>query len=225
MSLAQSDAVSPEPASVWIVEDNRMLRRNLAELVDEQKDLTCALAVESCEEFLAALDQDRVPDVVLMDLGLPGRSGIEGIARIQSVSPATHVVVLTIHEEDEKVFEAICAGASGYLLKPSTPERVLDAIRRVRHGAAPINGYIARKMLSMFSRLSPPQPAPESYGLTPREREILQQLVDGLTMQQIADALHISYHTVGNHLRNVYHKLHVRSRSSAVAKAVREKLV
>ena len=217
--------MSAEPVSVWIVEDNRMLRRNLAELVDDEEDLACTLAVESCEDFLAALEEDEVPDVVLMDLGLPGRSGIEGIARVHSVSPATRVVVLTIHEEDEKVFEAICAGASGYLLKPSSPESVLEAIRQVRHGAAPINGFIARKMLGMFARLSPPQPAPESYGLTAREREILQHLVEGLTMRQIADTLHISYHTVGNHLRNVYHKLHVRSRSSAVAKALREKLV
>jgi DNA-binding NarL/FixJ family response regulator len=160
-----------------------------------------------------------------MDLGLPGKSGIEGIARVQSQSPATKVIVLTIHEEDEKVFEAICAGASGYLLKPSPPEQIVGAIREVRRGAAPINGYIARRMLSMFSRLTPPKPSADDYHLTEREKEILQLLVDGLTMKQIAVELILSYHTVGNHLRNIYHKLHVRSRSTAVAKALKEELV
>jgi len=211
--------------TVWIVEDNPMLRRHLAALVDEQPGMACGLAVESCEDFLAALEEDRVPDVVLMDLGLPGKSGTEGIVHIQSLSPATKVIVLTIHEEDEKVFDAICAGASGYLLKPSPPAKIVEAIVQVSQGAAPINAYIASKMLSMFSRLSPPRTDREEYGLTPREREILQLLVDGLKMRQIAGELNLSYHTVGNHLRNIYHKLHVRSRSSAVAKAIREELV
>ncbi len=213
-----------EPLGVWIVEDNRMLRRNLAELIEEQEAMTCPLAASSCEEFLLALDSGQVPDVVLMDLGLPGKSGVEGIVRMRSISPATKVIVLTIHEEDEQVFEAICAGASGYLLKPSPPEKILEAIHDVQRGAAPINAYIASKMLSMFSRLSPP-PREEDYGLTAREREILRLLVDCLTMKQIAAELNLSYHTVGNHLRNIYHKLHVRSRASAMAKALREDLV
>lgn len=217
--------MSPEALTVWVVEDNRMLRRNLAELIDEQAEMSCPLAVASCEEFLAALEEGGLPDVVLMDLGLPGRSGTEGIARIQSQSPATQVIVLTIHEEDEKVFEAICAGASGYLLKPSPPAKILEAIREVRRGGAPINAFIARKMLSMFGRLPAVRPANEEYGLTAREREILQLLVDGLTMKKIAERLNLSYHTVGNHLRNIYHKLHVRSRSGAIAKALREDLL
>jgi DNA-binding NarL/FixJ family response regulator len=217
--------VNQDRLTVWIVEDNRLLRRNLAELVNEQPDMDCELAVESCEEFLAALEGESVPDIVLMDLALPGLNGIEGLARLHTVSPATKAIVLTIHEEDEKVFEAICAGASGYLLKPSPPERVLEAVREVRRGAAPINGYIASKMLAMFGRLSRPKRRDEEYGISERERQILQLLVRGLTMQQIADELHLSYHTVGNHLRNIYHKLHVRSRSSAVAKALREDLL
>lgn len=217
--------MTTEPLTVWIVEDNRMLRSNLAELVAEQPGMSCPVAVESCEEFLAALEAGGVPDVVLMDLGLPGRGGTDGIRRIQSLSPSTQVIVLTIHEEDDKVFEAICAGASGYLLKPSPPERILDAIREVRRGGAPINAFIARKMLAMFGRLPAARPAHDEYGLTARELEILQLLVDGLTMRGIADRLRLSYHTVGNHLRNIYHKLHVRSRSSAIAKALREELI
>lgn len=211
--------------TVWVVEDNRMLRQNLAELVAEQPGMSCPLALESCEELLAALECGDFPDVVLMDLGLPGRSGTEGIERLQSLAPGTQVIVLTIHEEDEKVFEAICAGASGYLLKPSPPAKILEAIREVRRGAAPINAFIARKMLAMFGRLQPARPIGESYGLTGREREILQLLVDGLTMRRIADRLGLSYHTVGNHLRHIYSKLHVRSRSGAVAKALREELL
>lgn len=217
--------MTSESLTVWIVEDNRMLRRNLAELIGEQPGMRCPVAVESCEEFLAALEVGKAPDVVLMDLGLPGRGGTEGIQRIQSLSPSTQVIVLTIHEEDEKVFEAICAGASGYLLKPSPPARILEAILEVRRGGAPINAFIARKILSMFGRLPTSRSAPGDYGLTPREREILQLLVDGLTMKEIARRLNLSYHTIGNHLRNIYHKLHVRSRSGAVAKALREDLI
>ncbi len=225
MIMAAAASEVSDRLTVWIVEDNRLLRENLAELVNEQPDLECPLAVESCEEFLAALDQGEVPDVVLMDLGLPGASGTEGLVRLHTISPATKAIVLTIHEEDEKVVEAICAGASGYLLKPSPPERIVDAIRQVRLGAAPINAFIANKVLAMFPRLVKPKPPEDEYGITARERQILQLLVDGLTMKQIAVELKLSYHTVGNHLRNIYHKLHVRSRTGAVAKALREELV
>jgi DNA-binding NarL/FixJ family response regulator len=218
LSGAGGVPIDEDRLTVWIVEDNRLLRQNLAELIDEQSDMECGLAVESCEELLAALEGESVPDVVLIDLALPGMDGTEGLARLHSLSPATKAIVLTIHEEDEKVFEAICAGASGYLLKPSPPASVVEAVRDVRRGAAPINGYIASKMLSMFGRLAPPKPRQDEYGISAREREILQHLVRGLT-------LHLSYHTVGNHLRNIYHKLHVRSRSSAVAKALREDLL
>jgi len=208
----------PPKIDVWVVEDNRILRESLA-------DMRCSLAVDSCEDCLAALEEDPLPDVVLMDIGLPGLSGIEGVARITSISPTTPVIVLTIHGEDEKVFDAICAGAAGYLLKPSGPAQILGAVRDVHRGAAAINPYIARRILGLFSRLPPPRPAEREYGLTAREREILQLLVDGLTMAEIAGRLGLSYHTIGNHLRNIYRKLHVRTRSRAVAKALREDLV
>ena len=130
--------------------------------------------------------------------------------------------MLTVHEEDEKVFEAICAGASGYLLKPASPKQVVQAVRDVRNVAAPINGYIAGKVLGMFARLAAPGP---DYGLTAREKEILGLMVEGLTMKEAADRLSLSYHTIDSHVRNVYGKLHVRSRGSAVAKALRERIV
>ncbi len=219
-SRSNDDAIE-----IWVVEDNDILRHSLVELFDAQPDMRCGLAVGSCEEFFAALDQDQAPDLVLMDVGLPGRSGIDGIVRISSLSPTTRVIVLTIHGEDDTVFEAMCAGASGYLLKPSQPWQLIEAVRQVRQGQAPINPYIARRMLDLFARLAPRRLAEHEYGLTQREKSILQQLVDGLTMEQIATALSLSYHTIDNHLRNIYRKLHVRNRARAVAKAIREELL
>ena len=214
-----------ETTSVWVVEDQRVFRESLRDIVATEEGLECRFAFESAEDFFAALEHEDPPDLVLMDIGLPGASGIEAVRHVTSLSPQTRVIILTIHEEDEKVFEAMCAGASGYLLKPSGLDSIVTAIREVQLGAAPINPYIARKMLGMFQRLSPPKETVDTYGLTPREREILQKLVDGLTLKKIAAELGLSYHTISNHLRNVYSKLHVRSRSSAVAKALREELL
>ena len=160
-----------------------------------------------------------------MDLGLPGLSGIEGVRHLRVRSPGSKVVILTIHEDDQKVFDAICAGAVGYLLKPSPPERIVEAIREVERGASPINASIARKVLDAFARGGMAPSVTPDYGLTPRETEILELLVEGLTMKAIADRLGVSYHTIDNHLRNIYCKLHVSSRTRAVAKAVQERLV
>ena len=218
-----------EPAhrlSVWIVEDNRALRDTLTELLNQQLDMHCAHALPDCERLLDALDAGEAPDVVLMDLGLPRLSGIEGIRRLHGLSPTTRVLVLTIHDDDDRVFEAISAGASGYLLKPLPPTTLIEAIRGVMHGAAPINPYIARKLLTVFANQPPARGhAAESYGLTARETEILQLLVDGLTLRSIGEQLNLSYHTISNHLRNIYAKLHVRSRSAAVSRALREDLL
>lgn len=224
--IERRKSADPRPdIAVWLVEDNRMYRSALADVIDEADGMTCALAAENGEEAMAALDASMLPDVVLMDIGLPGMSGIEGVRRVKSLVPAAHVLMLTIQEEDDAIFEAICAGASGYLLKPSSTEEIVAAIRQAVEGGSPINTHIARRMLEMFARLTPPQAPAEDYGLTPRESEILQQLVDGLTMRQIADRLDVSYHTVDAHIRNIYDKLHVHSRSRAVAKALQEGLV
>ncbi|MEM7349263.1 MAG: response regulator transcription factor [Acidobacteriota bacterium] len=210
---------------VWLVEDNDLLRDSVRAVIEGTEGMGCPVAAASCEEALAALREDESPDLVLMDIGLPGIDGIEGVRRIRSRSPATRIVMLTVHEESDKIFEAICAGASGYLLKPSSMRQIVQAVRDIEQGAAPINGYIARKMLDLFGRLAPPPPPQQAYGLTPREREILQLLVDGLTMRQIAERLHVSYHTVDTHVRHVYDKLHVRSRTGAVTKALQEQLL
>lgn len=207
---------------VWLVEDNALLRSGLEAVLDAAEGLRCPVAVASVEEALDALDAGHRPAIVLMDIGLPGMDGIAGARAVRARAPGARVVMLTVHEEDEKVFEAICAGASGYLLKPATPERVVAAVREVRGGAAPINGYIAGKVLGMFARLAAPGP---DYGLTPREKEVLELMVEGLTMKEAADRLALSYHTVDQHVRKVYDKLHVRSRGGAVAKALRERIV
>ena len=159
-----------EATTVWVVEDQRVLRESLETIIDDEADLVCPYALESAEDFFSALEMSDPPDLVLMDIGLPGASGIEAVRRVASLSPSTRVIILTIHEEDEKVFEAICSGASGYLLKPSSPDAIIAAIHEVQRGAAPINPYIARRMLGLFQRLSPPKPVEDGYGLTPRER-------------------------------------------------------
>lgn len=210
------------PTSVWLIEDHALLREGLESVLDAAEGLSCPVAVDSVEAALEALEAGHVPDIVLTDIGLPGMSGIDGARRIRERVPAARIVMLTVHEEDDKVVQAICAGASGYLLKPTSPERVVSAVRDVRDGAAPINGYIAGKVLGMFARLAAPGP---DYGLTPREKEVLSLLVDGLTMKETADRLDVSYHTVDAHIRKVYDKLHVRSRGGAVAKALRERIV
>ena len=222
MPAAPRPASPPDLLSVWLVEDNDLYRDTIASVIEEADGMTCPVAVAAGEAALDALDDGHVPDIVLMDIGLPGMNGIEAARRISARSPTTRIVMLTVHEEDDAVFEAISAGASGYLLKPSSAARIVEAVEGVRRGAAPINMYIARKLLDTFTRLSVPK---ADYGLTDREHEILQHLVEGLTMQQIADHLCVSYHTVNTHVRNIYDKLHVHTRSGAVAKALKERLV
>lgn len=213
------------PMTVWLVEDNRLFRHSLAQLIDQTEGMRCPVAVESCERMLEELQSRESPDIALMDIGLPGMSGIDGTREIRSRAPGTRVIMLTVQEEDEKVFHAICAGASGYLLKPLAPERILAAIREVRSGAAPINGYIARKVLDMFSRFAAAPRERDPYRLTAREREILALVVDGLIMKEIAARLGLSYHTIDTHLRSIYEKLHVHSRTAVVAKALRERIL
>jgi DNA-binding NarL/FixJ family response regulator len=209
------------PLTVWVVEDDTLLRETIAELVDERPDLHCDLAVPTCEAALEHLEEDHVPQVVLMDLGLPGMDGIEGIRRILAVSPASRVIVLTIHDDDERIFDALCAGAAGYLLKPAGRDQIVDAIETAVAGGAPMNAFIARKVIDAFAGKAR---RPDS-GLTRRERDILRRLAEDKTQKQIAQELFVSPHTVDTHVRNIYAKLHVHSRSGAVARALRDRLI
>lgn len=207
---------------VWVVEDNDLLRPTLKEVLDDEPGVRCTLAVPTAEAALQALSDGGVPQVVLMDLGLPGMDGVEGIERLRAASPASQIIVLTVHEDNERIFDALCAGASGYLLKPAGADRIREAVRSVLDGGAPINARIARRVLGMFTgRLKPRG----DYGLTDREHEILDLLTEGQSQKRIARTLDISPHTVDTHLRNIYGKLQVHSRTAAVAKALKERLI
>ena len=213
---------APEDIHVWLIEDNVFFRDTVFDLLERAPGVQCTLAAGSCEEALSALRRGKVPQVALMDLELPGMSGIEGIGRMKAISPASEIVVLTVHEEDERVFEALCAGASGYLLKPASGEHIIEAIRTALHGGAPMNAFVARKVLGLFTHGLRSR---TEYGLTDREREILQLLVQAHSQKQIAHTLTVSPHTVDTHVRNIYAKLHVHSRGAAIAKALQERLV
>lgn len=205
---------------VWIVEDHDRLRDTLREVL-ELEEIGRIATFPSCEEALASAAPPD-PAVIVLDLALPGISGIEGTARFKERFPACEIVVFTVFDDREKVFAAICAGASGYLLKSDPPERIASAIREVLAGGSPMTPEIARMLVERFSRLPP---APASVGLSDREQEVLRLLVDGLSKKEIAARLDLSIHTVDNYVRRLYKKLHVNTLGGAVAKALRDGLV
>jgi len=211
-----------KPITIWVVEDNLRYRKSLSGLINRTPGMQCPRTFASCEEALMVLYTDRTPKVILLDIGLPGMSGIEGIEQFKQLLPAIHIVILTVYDDNDKVFNALCAGASGYLLKDSSPDKIITSIKEVLAGGAPMNMPIAHKVLEMFAQFKPKK---SDYGLTDREKEILQHMVAGLTIQQIADKLFLSFHTVNSHLKNIYTKLHVNTRSSAVSKVYKENLL
>jgi DNA-binding NarL/FixJ family response regulator len=204
---------------VAIVEDNATVRRGLAALIEGTSGYRCAGAYRSCEEMLAVLEQVR-PGVLLMDIGLPRMSGIEGVRRAREILPELNVLMLTIHEEDELVFDALCAGACGYLIKNTPPARLLEAIAEAWQGGSPMSSHIARKVVKLLRQTLPRRAVGEGP-LTPRERDVLAGLAGGHTYQTLAQSLGLSADTVRFHIRNIYRKLHVHSQSEAVAKALR----
>lgn len=211
-----------KPAQVWLVEDNARFGEVLAAVLAGDDAFAPPVLFGDAEAALEALEAGALPDVVLMDIGLPGIDGIDGARRVKALAPTLPVVMLTVHQDNDRIFEAVCAGASGYLLKSSPREAVLHGVRQVLDGGAAMDAQIARRVLDMFARLAAPR---ADYGLSDREQEILHLLVDGLTKGGIAERLCLSPHTVDGHVRNVYAKLHVHNRSGAVAKALRERLL
>lgn len=209
--------------TVWLVEDHEDCRRMVARVINRTTAMRCEHSFSTCEEALSALRSGPAPDVVLLDVGLPRMNGIQGIREIKARAPSTHVVMLTVYDDHEKVFNAICAGASGYLLKTADDQAIVNAILEVLSGGAPMNPRVARMVLGMFTRLT--EPARRDYGLSARETQILELMSRGLIKKEIADRLDLSYHTVDNHLRSIYSKLHVHTRGGAVAKALTEKLL
>ena len=210
------------PIAIAIVEDHPDLRSSLSLVIEATSGYSCVGEYERCEDLIDDLGKAR-PDVILMDIGLPGISGIEGVRRVKQKRPGIRILMLTIYEDDAQVFQAICAGADGYLLKKSTPAEILQSIDHVIDGGSPITSSIANKVLRMFRDYAPRSET--SGDLTPREYEILAALVDGLDYKQIAQRLFISLDTVRNHIRHIYEKLQVHSKSEAVAKALKQHLV
>lgn len=207
-----------------IVEDNNTIRDGLAALINGTPGFSCIGSYTSCEKFLENL-KDKNVDVVLMDIGLPGMNGIEGVKLAKQINPDLNILMLTVYEESETVFEALCAGACGYLVKKTPPARLLEAIKEIYEGGAPMSSRIARKVITTFRQFGPSAEEYPQYDLTQREREVLNSLGEGNNYQQIADALYISVDTVRHHIRNIYKKLHVHSQSEAVAKAIRKGLI
>lgn len=212
----------PDTIHLWIIEDHKTYGERLARALNRIDGIACTQRFTACEDAFAALGSEPAPQVLLLDVGLPGMSGIEGITRLRQLAPATAIIILIVFEEDDKIFRAICAGAAGYLLKTSSTEDIAAAIRSAASGGSPINPHIARRVLEMFSKANMPQ---KDYGLTPRELDILKLLVDGSTIKDAAAQLGIGYYTADEYIRSVYVKLQVRSRGSAIAKAVKEGLV
>lgn len=209
--------------NVAIVEDNHTIREGLAALINGTNDYKCIGEFYDCESFLNNLDKIN-PDVVLMDIALPGMNGIEGIKIAVEKKPELNVLMLTVHEESDKVFDALCAGACGYLVKKTPPFRLLEAIKEVSEGGSPMSSRIARQVINAFKDVKATAEE-EEYNLSSREKEVLNLLAVGNNYQEIANDLFISVDTVRHHIRNIYKKLHVHSGSEAVAKAIRKKLI
>ncbi|MBU2492515.1 MAG: response regulator transcription factor [Bacteroidetes bacterium] len=206
-----------EKITVSIVEDDDEIRESLALLISGTPGFECLTTYEDCESSFEGIEEER-PDVVLMDIGLPGMSGIDGIKILKQKLPDLDILVISIRENDKTVFDALCNGASGYLIKETPPARILEAIREVKHGGAPMSTQIARMVVNSF-KITP------SDSLTQRETEVLTQLCKGMSYKMIADSLFISEETVRRHIKSIYRKLEVHSKSEAVAKAIKEKLV
>ncbi len=201
--------------SVSIVEDNRGTRESLKELLRRAPGLRCVGAYGSGEEALQKIPGE-IPDVVLMDINLPGMRGIECVARLKAKTPKMQVLMLTTYDESDLIFESLRAGAHGYILKNTTPAELIQAVEQVHSGGAPMSMYIARKVVNHFQKIR--QPSSDMEKLTKREQEILALLARGYLYKEIADQLGISLSTVRAHLHTVYEKLHVQSRTEAVVK-------
>ena len=208
--------------AVAIVEDDRATREGLRLLIDGTPGYESVQAAGSVEEALAG-SPTVAPDVILLDVHLPGMDGAAAVPRFRERYPDASILMLTVYDGEDKIFESICNGADGYLLKKTPPARLLDAIGEARRNGAPMSPEIARKVIRLFQKTG--RPATETYDLTPNEIRILGFLADGFSYQSVGDRLKISINTVRDYIRSIYDKLHVHSKSEAVSKALRSGLI
>ncbi|MBS1658957.1 MAG: response regulator transcription factor [Bacteroidetes bacterium] len=211
-----------EIIKVVIFEDNQLLRDSLYQLINGTEGYSCIGAFSDCSNIIHNLEKSS-PDVVLMDIQMPGKTGIEGVKMIRENFPQIKIIMQTVVEDEDKIFASICNGASGYLLKNTTPARLLEAIKEVHEGGAPMTSSIAQKVLEKFRKQTPA--INELENLSDREKQILECLVEGMSYKMIAAHCKIAIDTVRFHIRNIYEKLHVNSKGEAITKAIRGKIV
>ena len=221
-----SDVSSPSsrsaPIGVAVIEDHREFRDYLAALMSGTAGFRCTGSFRSMEDALSRIAVD-LPDVVLIDIGLPGMSGVEGIRILKERYPKILMLTLTVYGDDGRIFDALCAGASGYLLKKTQPTRLLESIREAAQGGAPMSPEVASRVIRLFREIRPPERA--DYDLTPHEVRILKLLVEGHNYKTAAAKLGVTPTTINFHLQNIYQKLQVHSKTEAVAKALRNRLI
>lgn len=221
-TISPQVAPTPAPIKVALIEDRREIREGLAMLINGTDGFRCTGSYGSMEEALQKISF-QLPDVVLSDIGLPGMSGIEGIRILKERYPQMLLLMLTIYDDDERIFDAMCAGATGYLLKKTPPARLLESLREIATGGAPMSPEVARRVIALFREIRPPERA--DYHLTPHETRLLKLLTEGHNYKSAAAKLGVAVGTVSFHLQHIYEKLQVHSKSEAVAKALRDRLV
>jgi DNA-binding NarL/FixJ family response regulator len=216
-------ASSPAPViKVAIIEDQRDIRECLTFLINGTEGYSCTGSFRTMEEAVDKIGR-QLPDVVLSDIGLPGMNGIEGIRILKERYPSLLMLMLTVYDDDERIFDAMCAGASGYLLKKTPPARLIESLREAVQGGAPMSPEVARRVIALFREIRPPERA--DYSLTPHETRLLKLFVEGHNYKTAAAELGVSVNTVNFHVRSIYEKLQVHTRSEAVAKALLNRLV
>lgn len=221
LEVPQTPAVR-SPIKVAVIEDQRNIRECLEIMLNGTEGYCCTGSFRTMQEALDKI-AFNLPDIVLTDIGLPGMSGIEGVKLLKERHPDLLFLMLTVYDDDERIFDAFCAGACGYLLKNTPPARLLDGIKEAMNGGAPMTPDVARRVISLFREIRPPDRA--DYGLTAHEIRLLKLLVEGHNYKTAAEQLGVSFHAISFHMRSIYEKLQVHSKSEAVAKALRNRLV
>lgn len=222
MSNQTTGAAFDKAVKVAIVEDQREIREGLSTLINFTDGFECTGSYRSMEEALERV-KHNLPDVVLSDIGLPGMSGIEGIKILKERYPQLTILMLSVYDDDERIFDALCAGACGYLLKKTAPAKILDCLREAMAGGAPMSPEVARRVIALFREVRPPEKV--DYDLTPHEVRLLKLLADGHTYGTAAAQLGVTRNTISFHLKNIYEKLQVHSKSEAVARAYQHGLL